>query len=124
MASAGSGVMRNTTALSAEVRAEGNAQGAESVDQAGIVELIALVRSLQEQLVSRTEAAAMWQERAGTFADRLALADGKLAQLAAPQSLLDASTATQTLEPSQKPPHILALSVARGYSRWLADRGD
>src|SRR4051812_40813948 len=38
----------------------------------------------QAQILERAEAAAMWQERAGTLADRLAVAEEKLLALAAP----------------------------------------
>jgi len=70
----------------------------------GVTELVALVRDLQAQLVATTEAAAMWQERAGMLTDRLALAESKLAQSQAPaESTLTASIATQGREPMPEP---------------------
>jgi excisionase family DNA binding protein len=88
---------RMRSPLSAEVRA----------DAPAVVELVAMVRALQEQLIARTEAAAMWQERAGALSDRLALAESRLDALMAPQQpqepTLDASTASQGPGPSPEP---------------------
>src|SRR4051812_8615776 len=43
--------------------------------------LITLIERQQAQLLERTETAAMWQERAGTLADRLAATESKLLAL-------------------------------------------
>jgi excisionase family DNA binding protein len=64
---------QSAESASAEVRAEGSPHGADSADPSAMVELIALVRELQAQLITRTEAAVMWQERARVLADQLAL---------------------------------------------------
>ena len=45
-------------------------------------------------------AAAMWQERAGTLADRLAASESKLLALKAPQSPLEGSGATIASDPT------------------------
>jgi hypothetical protein len=51
---------RAAESASVEVRADVGPQGAErSAPSAGLVELVLLVRDLQEQLITRTEAAAM-----------------------------------------------------------------
>jgi hypothetical protein len=54
-----------------------------------VAELVMLVRDLQAQLVTTAETAAMWQERAGTLSDRLALAESRLAALRAPEDAPD-----------------------------------
>ena len=66
----------------------------------GIAELVALVDRLQAEAREHAATAAMWQERAGTLADRLALAEGQLAALAAPQQPQDASESTEDQRPS------------------------
>jgi hypothetical protein len=70
-------------------------------------ELVGLLRErearideLTSELVVRTEAATMWQERAGMLADRLATAETKLLALEAPKSPLDASTRARSAEPT------------------------
>ena len=86
---------------SAEVRADVAPQGAEeSAESAGVVELVGLVRDLQAQLVSRTEAATLWQARAELLAERLAAAESKLLALASPQQPVEASGAAQSSDPT------------------------
>jgi len=46
--------------------------GATVVQGAGIAELVALVDRLQTEARAHAEAAAMWQERAGSLSDQLA----------------------------------------------------
>jgi excisionase family DNA binding protein len=123
---------RQVESASAEVRAEGSPHRAESAETTGIVELVMLVRALQEQLIARTEAAAMWQERAGSLSDRLVLAEGKLAALEAPQQpqevILAASTAPQTVDPPTEPdpepdPFPAPLPPRPNVRRWWPDQG-
>jgi hypothetical protein len=61
------------------------------------------VDELHAQLGETMAAAAMWQERAGTLADRLAVAESQLLALAAPASSLTASTAPHPAEPTLEP---------------------
>jgi excisionase family DNA binding protein len=77
--------LRSAENGSAEVRAEGSPQGAESAEPSAVAELVTLVRDLQAQLVTTASTAAMWQERAGMLSDRLALAEAKIAALEAPR---------------------------------------
>jgi hypothetical protein len=50
----------------------------------GVAELVALVDRLQAEAREHAATAAMWQERAGTLADRFVVAETKLLELAAP----------------------------------------
>jgi excisionase family DNA binding protein len=70
----------------------------------GIPELVALVDRLQSEARQHAETAAMWQERAGSLADRLALAESQLLALAAPESPQEAPTATIADEPAADAP--------------------
>ena len=69
----------------------------------GIGELVALVDRLQAEAREHAAAAAMWQERAGTLADRLAAAESKLLALAAPQSPPEAPGMAQPVTPTMGP---------------------
>jgi excisionase family DNA binding protein len=63
-----------------------------------------LVRELTVRLSEQTGLTAMWQERAGTLADRLTAAESQLLALAAPpESPLVARTAPKPVEPTQEP---------------------
>jgi hypothetical protein len=83
----------------------------------GVVELVELIQELQAKLddahaviVARTEVAATWQERAGMLADRLALAESKLAALEAPtepapsESPIAPNLTAESPDPSPEPP--------------------
>jgi hypothetical protein len=72
---------------------------------ATLLELVRLVGELQ----AKAETAAMWQGRAETLAERLALAESRLAALQAPQqaqnTTVDASGSAQTPDPSSGGSH-------------------
>jgi hypothetical protein len=73
--------------------------------------LAELVERLTERLAEQTGLTAMWQERAGTLADRLAVAESKLLALEAPKTSLAASMAEQPPDPSPRShPHHLTHS--------------
>ena len=102
---------------SAEVRAEGGPRGAEgSAEAAGVVELVGLVRDLQAQLVSRTEAATIWQARAELLAERLAAAESRILALSAPRSPVEAPGAPESPDPTPE----LSPSWWRSWRAWLA----
>jgi len=68
---------------------------------ADIAPLAELVERLTERLAEQTGLTAMWQERAGTLADRLAAAESKIMALAAPsESSLMAPGSPQSVEPT------------------------
>jgi excisionase family DNA binding protein len=75
---------------------------------AALVELVARLHAevgqVKDDARRHAEAAALWQERAGTLADRLAVAESRLAALEAPKSPPDVSTATQAPELTPEPP--------------------
>jgi excisionase family DNA binding protein len=77
--------------------------------------LIALIERQQAQLLERTEAAAMWQERAGSLANQLEAARAEVKALTAPESPQDAPTAPQPPEPTTEPP----MSRLRALLPWL-----
>jgi hypothetical protein len=81
---------------------------------ADIGPLTELVERLTERLVEQTGLTAMWQERAGTLGDRLAAAESKLLAMSAPQSPVDASTATIGPEPATDAP----VPWWRSWWRW------
>jgi hypothetical protein len=68
-----------------------------------IAPLAELVERLTERLAEQTGLTAMWQERAGTLADRLAAAESKLLALEAPKSPKAASTAPRAPDPTRGP---------------------
>jgi excisionase family DNA binding protein len=78
-----------------------------------VAELVGLVDRLTVENRQLAEAATLWQERAGTLADRLAVAESQLAALTAPESPTDASTATHAPEPTPE------LSAEPASSPWL-----
>ena len=78
--------------------------------QADVSALVVLVTRLHDEVsAAKDEArqhaatAAMWQERAGTLADRLAAAESKLLALSAPESLPEASTSPQPVGEAPEP---------------------
>jgi len=73
------------------------------------VQLAALVRELTTRLAEHAAVAAMWQERASTLADRLAVAESQMAALTAPAST---PTASGEPEPSDPPPEPSPMSGA------------
>jgi hypothetical protein len=91
--------------------------------------LAELVERLTERLAEQTGLTAMWQERAGTLADRLAVAESKLLALEAPKTSLAASTAEQPPDPSPEPspppdpfpaPLPPSPNAAPWWRRWLS----
>ncbi len=111
---------RTAESASAEVSAEGRPHRAESADPSAVAELVHLVRDLQAQLVSTAETAAMWQERAGTLADRLALAESRMAALEAARSPGASNLGVQASGPIREPASEFPKLRAPWWRRWLA----
>jgi len=96
----------------------------------GIPELVSLVDRLQAEARQHAETSAMWQERAGTLADRLAAAESKLLALEAPKPSTGARTAPQIAEPTTESPGgrlhalapwllaVLAIGAVVGMAAW------
>src|SRR5689334_21829470 len=82
------------TTVGATVAPEERNGGARVAPGSGIVELVTLVDRLQGENRELAATAAMWQERAGSLADRLQLAEVRIAALEAPE-LSQATTAGQ-----------------------------
>jgi hypothetical protein len=80
---------------------------ATSMAMAGLVALADRLtsenRELSRQLVDVAAAAAVWQERAGTLADRLAVAESRLLALGAPESPLTAPTSPEPPDLTPEP---------------------
>jgi len=70
----------------------------------GIPEPVALVDRLQAKARRHAATAAMWQERAGTLAERLAAAESRLLAPAAPQRPPEAPRTPIVLDPTTEPP--------------------
>lgn len=97
-------------------------QGTQRV-QAGATAMLELVRLVAE-LQPKAEAAAMWQARAMMLADRLAIAEGKLDALTAPQQpqepTQDVSGAAESIEAPLEPPTAPTWLSPRRWGRWVA----
>ena len=106
--------LQGAESASAEVRTEGGPQGAEgAAESAGVVELVSLVRHLQAQLVTRTEAATLWQARAEMLAERLAAAESRILALSAPESPVEAPGAPEPPDPTTGAVNALVATLAR-----------
>jgi hypothetical protein len=79
-----------------------------------IAQLHAEVSTAKDEARQHAEAAAMWQERAGTLAERLAAAESRLLALAAPQQPVGVSTAPPSPEPTTGAPG----ARTRIWDRW------
>jgi excisionase family DNA binding protein len=88
------------TVRSADIRSAPDTTDSTSA-MSGIPELVALVDRLQAEARQHAETSAMWQERAGTLADRLAAAELQLLALEAPKSTLGASTGPEIVGTTQ-----------------------
>lgn len=97
--------------------------GATVVQPVDVAALIELVDRLQGENRELAVAAAIWQERAGTLADRLALAESRLAAITAPETSQGAVEGQPAPEHVATPSEVLApLSVPwwRRWRSWLA----
>jgi excisionase family DNA binding protein len=84
----------------------------------GIGELVALVDRLQAEARDHAATAAMWQERAGTLADRLTIAETKLLALTAPEQPQNVSGAPDQPAPATDAP-VSPLARLQALLPWL-----